>query len=109
MLHKNPARTKHAPAWALAAFVMATLHTAPMPKDAFGGSLIYNNGEVESTSSLMAPDLGWLRFIDRVTRPDAFGHVGRDVFSPWGFVSIYADHREKYGKANAPWIRVRRG
>ena len=95
-------------AWALAAFVMATLHTAPMPKDAFSGSLIYSEAEVASKPSLSAPDLAWLRFIDRVTRPDAFGHAGRDVFSPWDFVSTYADHREKYGMANAPWIRVRR-
>ncbi len=96
-------------AWALSAFVMATLHTAPMGKNAFGGGLVYSKDEVESKSSLFAPDLGWLRFVDRVTRPDAFGHAGRDVFSPWGFVSIYADHREKYDQAKPPWIRVRRG
>jgi len=95
-------------AWALSAFVMATLHTAPMGKDAFGGGLVHTKSDVESRSSLLAPDLGWLRFVDRVTRPDAFGHAGRDVFSPWGFVSIYADHREKYDKAKPPWIRVRR-
>jgi hypothetical protein len=95
-------------AWALSAFVMATLHTAPMGKGAFGGGLVHSKTEVESKSSLLAPDLGWLRFVDRVTRPDAFGHAGRDVFSPWGFVSIYADHREKYDQAKPPWIRVRR-
>jgi hypothetical protein len=95
-------------AWALSAFVMATLHTAPMGKNAFGGGLVHSKAEVESKSSFLAPDLGWLRFVDRVTRPDAFGHAGRDVFSPWGFVSIYADHREKFDQAKPPWIRVRR-
>jgi uncharacterized membrane protein required for colicin V production len=96
-------------AWALSAFVMATLHTAPMGKNAFSGMLVHSKSDVDTKSSLTAPDLGWLRFVDRATRPDAFGHVGRDVFSPWGFVSIYADHREKYDKVNPPWIRVRRG
>jgi hypothetical protein len=96
-------------AWALGAFVMATLHTSPMPKDAFSGSLVYSDSEIASASSLTAPDLAWLRFVDRVTRPDSFGHAGRDAFSPEGFVKIYADHRDKFGKANAPWIRVRRG
>jgi Colicin V production protein len=95
-------------AWAMAAFVMATLHTAPMPLDAFSGKLVHSENDVATASSIAAPDIAWLRFVDRVTRPDAFGHAGRDVFSSWGFVSIYADHREKYGKANAPWIRVRR-
>jgi len=94
--------------WSMAAFVMATLHTAPMPKYAFSGKLVHSESEIASKSSLLAPDLGWLRFIDRVTRPDAFGRAGRDVFSPAGFVAIYADHREKFENANASWIRVRR-
>jgi Colicin V production protein len=95
--------------WALAAFVMATLHTSPMPKEAFGGSLVYSDSDVESNSSLFSPDLGWLRFVQRVTRPDAFGHSGGGGFSAKAFVQIYADHRDKYGKANAGWIRVKRG
>src|SRR3972149_8162184 len=35
-------------AWAMAALVMATLHTAPMPKDAFSGTLIHDVAEVDS-------------------------------------------------------------
>src|SRR3972149_6210919 len=62
-------------AWAMAALVMATLHTAPMPKDAFSGGLVHTDDEVESASSLTAPDLGWLRFVQRVPRSDAFGHA----------------------------------
>lgn len=94
--------------WVLAAFVMATLHTSPMPKDAFGGRLIYTPAEVQSSNALFNPDLGWLRFVERVTKSEAFGHSGGNGFSAEAFVQIYADHREKFGKANAPWIRVRR-
>jgi uncharacterized membrane protein required for colicin V production len=94
-------------AWAMASFVMATLHTAPMPKEAFSGGLVHS--DVDSASAFSAPDIAWLRFVDRVTQPDAFGHAGRDTFSPAAFVKIYADHREKFGKANAKWIAVRRG
>jgi uncharacterized membrane protein required for colicin V production len=96
-------------AWAMAAFVMATLHTAPMPKEAFSGKLIHDASEVDTAFALTAPDLGWLRFVERVTRSDAFGHAAGGGFSARAFVQIYADHREKFGKANAPWIVVRRG
>jgi uncharacterized membrane protein required for colicin V production len=96
-------------AWAMSAFVMATLHTAPMPKDAFSGRLIYSDNEVESKLAIWAPDLGWLRFVQRVTRSDAFGHAGGGGFSAKAFVQIYADHRERYGKASPKWIVVRRG
>jgi len=96
-------------AWAMAAFVMATLHTAPMPKDAFSGRLVHDDSEIYSASSLTAPDLGWLRFVERVTRPNAFGHAtGAGGFSAKAFVQIYANHREKFQQANPPWIHVQR-
>ena len=94
--------------WVLAAFVMATLHTSPMPKDAFGGGLVYTDSEVESKNALFNPDLGWLRFVDRVTQSEAFGHSDSKGFSAKAFVKIYAKHREDYQKANVSWIRVRR-
>src|SRR5262249_13388921 len=94
--------------WALAAFVMATLHTTPMPKDAFGGSLIYSKGEGAPANARFNPDLGWLRFVERVTKPEAFGHASGGSFSANAFVQIYADHREKYGNAKPGWIVVRR-
>jgi len=96
-------------AWLMAAFVMATLHTAPMPKEAFSGGLVHSESEVASQSGLTAPDLGWLRFVERITGPDAFGKSGQKGFKAWAFVKIYADHREEFGKAKAPWILVRRG
>lgn len=94
--------------WALAAFVMATLHTSPMPKDAFGGGLLHSDDDVASATAFMNPDLGWLRFVERVTKPDAFGHASGGAFSAKAFVQIYADHREKYGTAKPGWIRVKR-
>jgi hypothetical protein len=95
-------------AWVLAGIVLASLHTSPMPKEAFGGSLVYSNSDVDSKSGLLKPDLAWLRFVERVTKSDAFGHSGGSGFSAKAFVQIYADHREKFQNANAPWIRVRR-
>jgi uncharacterized membrane protein required for colicin V production len=97
-------------AWALSGFVMATLHTSPMPKDAFGGALVYSDDDVESASSLFSPDLGWLRFVERVTRPDGFGHSnGNGAFSAKAFVKIYGEHRKQYQEAKPAWIVVRRG
>lgn len=94
-------------AWALAAFTMATLHTSPMPKDAFGGALVYSDADVESNSALFSPDLGWLRFVERVTQPDGFGRSnGAGKFSAAAFVKIYAKHREGFG--NGGGIKVRR-
>ena len=53
--------------------------------------------------ALFNPDLGWLRFVERVTRPDGFGHAsGSGGFSAKAFVQIYADHREKYRQGQAP-------
>ena len=96
-------------AWVMAAFVMATLHTAPMPKEAFSGGLVHNESEVASQSGLTAPDLGWLRFVERVTGPDALGKSEQKGFRAGAFVQIYADHREKFANAKAKWIKVRRG
>jgi len=93
-------------AWSLAAFVMATLHTSPMPKDAFGGGLVYDSNEVDNAFYLTAPDIGWLKFVERMSRPDSLGRGERGGFSAKAWVQIYADHREKFSKA--PGIRVRR-
>jgi Colicin V production protein len=94
-------------AWVLACFVMATLHTSPMPKDAFSGKLVYSESEVATASGLTAPDLAWLRFVQRVSPAEALGNSGTSGFSAWGFVHIYEDHRTKF--ENASGLRVRRG
>jgi hypothetical protein len=85
-------------AWVLSAFTMATLHTVPMPQDAFGGQLIRSDSEVESKSALLAPDLGWLRFVQSVSGGDSFGSGAKNGFSAKAFVKIYEDHRTKFGK-----------
>src|SRR6476469_4687562 len=41
-------------AWVLAAFTLATLHTSPMPKNAFGGKLVYS--DADSASFITSPD-----------------------------------------------------
>ena len=114
MRFKNPIDPVGGPAmavigaWTMAAIVMATLHTAPMPPDAFSGKLIHSASEVESASGITAPDIAWLRFVQRVTQAEAFGHSGGSGFSAKAFVKIYVDHRKKFKDANSPWIRVRR-
>ena len=85
-------------AWVLAGFTLATLQTVPMSRDAFGGALMYSDNEVESKSALMAPDLGWLRFVQSVSGGDSLGIKERNSFSAKAFVKIYTDHRTKFGK-----------
>jgi uncharacterized membrane protein required for colicin V production len=83
-------------AWVLASFVLATLHTSPMGKDAFGGKLNY---DAKSASVMSQPDLAWLSFFEKMSSPDMLGHSSTDRFSAAGFVKIYGDHREKYQKS----------
>jgi hypothetical protein len=92
-------------AWVLAAFTLATLHTSPMPKDAFGGKLIHN--DVASASMLTSPDAAWLRFVETMSQPAALGSASTDKFSASGFVKIYSGRREKFEKASG--IVVDRG
>lgn len=94
-------------AWVLSTFVMATLHTSPMPKDAFGGKLIHTESEVETASALTSPDLGWLRFVERASAPTAFGSSDTTQFRAWRFVQIYEDHRTKLEASTS--LRVTRG
>lgn len=94
-------------AWVLAGFITATLHTSPMPRDAFSGKLVHSQSEVATKSGLMAPDLGWLRFVQRVSAVKSLGSSGTDQFSAAAFVKIYEDHRTKFEKAGS--VKVRRG
>jgi hypothetical protein len=91
-------------AWVMATFTLATLHTSPMPKDAFSGKLVY---DVNSASMLTQPDVAWLLFVEKMSGEDALGGARTDKFTAKGFVSIYADHREKFDKA--PTFIVPRG
>jgi hypothetical protein len=84
-------------AWALAAFTLATLHTSPMPKDAFGGKLVHD--DVAAASMVMSPDIAWLKFVETMSAPAALGSASTDRFSARAFVKIYADRRAKFEKA----------
>jgi uncharacterized membrane protein required for colicin V production len=93
-------------AWVLAAFALATLHTSPMPKDAFGGNLA-SDSTVDSASLITSPDAAWIRFVAAMSKPNAYGSEGRtDLFST-KFVKIYSERREKFEKA--PTLIVKRG
>jgi len=94
-------------AWVLAGFVTATLHTAPMPRNAFGGKLVHTQDEVATASGLTSPDLGWLRFVERVSAVKSLGTPGTVAFKAEAFVKIYEDHRTKFEAA--PGLKVRRG
>jgi uncharacterized membrane protein required for colicin V production len=86
-------------AYLLTAFTMATLHTSPMPADAFGGVFVEKVGD----QLVSRPDLVWLRLVDTETKRIAFG-TGPDERwqnSMWAyeFVKNYGDHRAKFGKS----------
>jgi uncharacterized membrane protein required for colicin V production len=93
-------------AWVLASFVMATLHTSPMSKDAFGGRLVAST-EVASASAFTSPDAAWLRFVESMSAPEALGSAQTTQFKAQPWVRFYEDHRTKYG--NSPSVKVRRG
>lgn len=89
--------------WVLAAFVMATLHTSPMPRDAFSDGLVKGD-QFATATTFASPDAAWLRFMERVADADA---LGNGAFKAEGFVKIYERKRENF--QSAPGIRVRRG
>src|SRR4051794_15012165 len=75
MRFKNPIDSISGPlvgaiaAWVLAGFVLATLHTVPMGKDAFNGALLHG----ADASPLTTPDVAWLSFVESMTQPVAMG------------------------------------
>ncbi len=93
-------------AWVLSSIVMASLHTSPMGKGAFGGRLV-KPADVESASAFTAPDAAWLRFVEKMTAPVALGASSAGQFKAQIWVRIYEDHRTKFEAA--PSIKVRRG
>ena len=92
-------------AWVLASFTLATLHTSPMPKDAFGGKLVH--ADVQSASPITSPDAAWLRFFETMSKPAALGSGKTIRFSAQKFVEIYGDRREAFEKASS--MIVKRG
>jgi hypothetical protein len=95
-------------AWVFATFVMSTLHMVPMEKNEFGGKLVYTTSDVAIKSPLTAPDLAWLRFVERVSSPSAFGSSSTNRFSATGFVLTYMLHRESLEKSPNGSLSVQR-
>ena len=85
-------------AWVLAAFTLATLHTSPMPKDAFGDWL--NHPRCRLRIAVISPRRG-LAAIRREHVADRRPSVPQatEDFSAKAFVNIYGDHREEFEKA----------
>jgi uncharacterized membrane protein required for colicin V production len=77
--------------WLMAAFVGATLHAAPFPKDIFGGVFVRSG----SVSTLTNPDLAWLSIAQNVLGED---NMGSDTpFRLEKYVTDFAKQREGYG------------
>ena len=91
-------------AWVITSFAVATLHTAPLQKEGLGGKLVHE--QIEGKSALASPDLAWLRFVEQITTPDAYGGKPLVPFQGRAFAIIYTDHRTKLEKASG--LRVSR-
>lgn len=91
-------------AWVMSAFTLATLHAAPLAKETMGGNLMHE--DVATASSISAPDLWWLRFVERMSSSDFLGGDDANKFSASFYVKNYTDHRAKFD-ATDTW-RVRR-
>ena len=89
-------------AWTLAAFALATLHTSPMGKEAFGLDKADANSSV-----LTSPDVAWLKLVEKMTDPSALGVNDERIITASGFIKNYRGHREKFDKADG--LIVKRG
>src|SRR3954469_19260128 len=89
-------------AWVLTGFVLATLHTVPMGKDAFGGALLHG----ADASPITTPDVAWLNFVESMTQPVAMG-TGTNKNYAGAFIKVYADHRAAFDSADG--LIVKRG
>ena len=101
-------------AWVLAAFVMATLAHLADAERRLRRETDPQQERSRLAIGLLAPDLGWLRFVDRVTRPDAFGHASRRCFLghgvSWRFTPTIGRSLSKANAAldsSASWLSER--
>ena len=93
-------------AWVLASITLATLHTSPMPRDAFSGKLVH--ADVMNAKAITSPDAAWLRFVEKMSSPKALGSGNALRFGAKGFVKdIYEKRREAF--ENAEKLVVPRG
>ena len=68
-------------AWVLASFTLATLHTSPMAKEAFGGKLVY---DAKSASVMTQPDARLALVLRKdVDARHAGRRIDRSIWSKW--------------------------
>lgn len=81
----------------LACFALATLHTSPFPKEAFGGTLVHERSELDPPSVMAgAPDLAFLAIASTALDASA---MGNGSFSPQLWVMDYAQRRADFEEA----------
>jgi len=77
--------------WVMVCFVTASLHTAPLPKTAFGGGFDPNRRMVFG----LAPDIKWLAFVNAVsTRALSSGNGDENAFDRnASYITVYNSRR----------------
>ncbi|REJ70436.1 MAG: CvpA family protein [Planctomycetota bacterium] len=86
--------------WVLVCFTMMTLHTAPLPREAFNDALAPRLDD--SFADRLAPDRIWLNSVQRLSYPAALGRGEGDEpsFDPAGeFILKYASRRDDNHRA----------
>lgn len=86
----------------LAGFAGATLHVAPLPRDALGNGMNYTKQEV-ATAQLYALDITWLSMVEAASKT---GFYTGEEFTVERYVAIYGKRRENYEKTEG--LRVNR-
>lgn len=77
--------------WLIAAFVGATLHAAPFPKDIFGGVFTQSG-----RSPLTNPDVVWINLAEGLLKPDSLGSSD-STFTQAKYILEFNKQREGYG------------
>ena len=87
----------------MAGIVGASLHTAPLSKDALGGKMDYPVGDL-GTAGITALDISWLKLAESALDATNLG-TGED-FSAVDFVDAYGDRRKRFEETES--LRVKR-
>ena len=95
-------------AFFMVGIVGASLHTSPMPHDAFGRGLLVDSSTVQTTSSLTSPLLFWLRFVEGRGNEETMGMVDPSYqpLTTGDFIVNFKIRRHQFG--NAGKLRVAR-
>jgi len=86
----------------MAGIVGASLHTAPLSKDALGGNMDYPLGDL-SSAGIMALDISWLKLTESALDATTLG-TG-EKFSAVDFVDAYGDRREQFEETDSLLVK----